>query len=223
MMLLAYGTKPFDDAPTFPAGWTSLGSATDGSVAAGIDVGSMRIEILYKEHTGSESNPLCTNTTNNVSGACIISFSKDSAADLWEPPVGSGGGDSTAGTVFQCSSASSLNIFYEDMMVAYAAIRSDAGTQTSITINSSGSITYGTFVQTPTELVTASGGDMAMAGGYVPVTASVDNPNGFYISTYNATLGAAHTGSAFMVRLRLRQLRKPAVNRNTAVHRAASW
>lgn len=42
MMLLAYGTKPYSDAPTIDQGWVSIGSATDGTVASsGNDVGSM--------------------------------------------------------------------------------------------------------------------------------------------------------------------------------------
>jgi hypothetical protein len=77
IMLCAVGTKPFNGVNTMPAGWVSLGFATNGTVAAGNDVGSMKAEIFYKIHTGTESNPTVTNTTNNVSGAVIISFQKD--------------------------------------------------------------------------------------------------------------------------------------------------
>jgi hypothetical protein len=77
VMLCVIGTKPFNGVNTMPVGWVSLGFATNGTVNAGNDVGSMKAEIFYKIHTGTESNPTVVNATNNVSGAVIISFQKD--------------------------------------------------------------------------------------------------------------------------------------------------
>ncbi|MEK7657880.1 MAG: hypothetical protein AAB366_01655 [Patescibacteria group bacterium] len=197
MMLLAYGTKPYNDAPTITAGWTSIGSATDGTVAAGTDVGSMQTRIYYKEHDGSETNPTVTNTTNNVSGAVIIVFQKG-ATETWATPVGAGGGDNSAGTGFSVTAASDPGITIGDMIVGYAAIRSDAGTQTGIGITATGA-TIGAFTESPAaDLATTAGGDMAMSGGYSLVTAGTASAAPVYAST----LAASHTGSAFIVRLR---------------------
>lgn len=78
IMLCFIGTKPFDGINLMGlTGWQSLGSATDGTVAAGNDVGSMKSEVFYKIHTGTESSPTVTNDTNNVSAAVILSFQKD--------------------------------------------------------------------------------------------------------------------------------------------------
>ncbi len=197
MMLLIYGTKPYSDVPSYPAGWVEIGSATDGTVAAGVDVGSMRTSIAWKVHTGSETNPLVTNSTNNVSGAVIIVFQKDSGQN-WVTPVGAGGGDATAGTGFSVTASSDVGHTANDVLVGYAAIRSDAGAQSSITITATG-LTVGTFTESPAaDLITTSGGDMAMSGGYVLATAGTSSAAPVYAST----LAAAHTGSAFMVRLR---------------------
>ncbi|MDP3057817.1 MAG: hypothetical protein Q8N37_04885 [bacterium] len=197
MMLLAYGTKPYNDAPTINQGWISIGSATDGTVAAGVDVGSMQTSIYYKEHTGSETNPTITNGTNNVSGAAIIVFQKG-ASETWETPVGAGGGDATAGTGFSVTASANPGITLGDMLVGYAAIRSDAGAQSAIGITATG-LTVGAFTEYPaSDLITTSGGDMAMSGGYHLVTAGTASAAPVYAST----LAAAHTGSAFIVRLR---------------------
>src|SRR3989344_859381 len=197
IMLLIYGTKPYNDAPTVTAGWTSIGFATDGTIAAGNDVGSMQTRIYYKEHIGSETNPTVTNTTNSVSGAVIIAFQKG-ASEVWETPVGAGGGDATAGTGFSVTTSVNPGITAGDMLVGYAAIRSDAGTQSAIAITATG-LTVGAFTESPSaDLATNSGGDMAMSGGYRLVTAGTASDAPVYAST----LATSHTGSAFIVRLR---------------------
>ena len=197
MMICAYGTKPYSDAPTINNGWTSFGSATDGTVAAGVDVGSMQTRIFYKEHTGTESNPTVTNTTNNVSGAVIIVFQKG-AGTSWAAMAGAGGGDNTAGTGFSVTASANPGITVGDMLVAYAAIRSDAGTQSAIGITAT-SATIAAFTESPAaDLATTSGGDMAMSGGYATCTAGTATAAPVYAST----LAAAHTGSMFLVRLR---------------------
>ena len=197
MMLCFYGTKPYNDAPTINQGWTDLGNATDGVVAAGVDVGSMQTRVFYKVATSdAETDPTITNSTNNVSGAVIIVFSRGGSA--WATPLGVGGGDNSAGTAFSVTVSSDVGHTTGDMVVAYAAIRSDAGTQSSISITITG-CTMGTFTESPTaDLVTTSGGDMAMSGGYIPV----DSGTSTAAPVYASTLAASHTGSAFEVRLR---------------------
>jgi hypothetical protein len=198
MMLCFYGTKPFNDAPTIDQSWTDLGNATDGSVAAGVDVGSMQTRVFYKIHTGTESNPTITNTTNNVSGAVIIVFQKG-GSESWNTPVGDGGGDATAGTGFSVTAGSNPGITSGDWLAAYASIRSDAGTQSSISVTAT-SATISAFTESPaSDLVTTAGGDMAMSGGYCNCTAGTATAAPVYAST----LAASHTGSAFIVRLRV--------------------
>ncbi len=197
MMILAYGTKPFNDAPTIDQGWTSIGSATDGTVVDGVDVGSMQTRLYYKIHTGTETNPTVTNGTNNISGAVIIVFQK-SASEAWDTPMGAGGGDATAGTGFSVTASANPGITAGDLLIGYAAIRSDAGTQSAITITATGA-TMGAFTESPADLVTTGGGDMAMSGGYAAVSSGTASASPVYAST----LAVAHTGSAFIVRLRV--------------------
>jgi len=197
MMIMSVGAKPYNGAITVNNGWVSIGSATDGTVAAAADVGSMKTEFFYKIHTGTETNPTVTLTSPSVNGAVIIVFQKG-ASDVWETPVGSGGGDATAGTGFSVTASANPGITSGDMLVGYAAIRSDAGTQSAIGITATGA-TVGAFTEAPAaDLATTAGSDMAMSGGYRSVTAGTASAAPVYAST----LAAAHTGSAFIVRLR---------------------
>lgn len=78
LMICVVGTKPYNGVNTINNGWTSIASyANSNNVPAGTNVGSMKNEIFYKIHTGTESNPSITNPTNNVSSAIISAFRKD--------------------------------------------------------------------------------------------------------------------------------------------------
>jgi hypothetical protein len=197
MMLLLYGTKPFSDIPTYPVGWLEIGSATDGIVAAGNDAGSMRTSIAWKEHDGAEADPLVTNATNNVSAALIAVFSKG-AGETWVTPVGSGGGMGTASTSFSVTAATDVGHTSGDMLVVFAATRSDSGNFTSVPAQTATGLTAGSISDGGRES-TIAGGDMAWASAARLATAGTSSAP----PVVTATLGAAHTGSAFMVRLRV--------------------
>lgn len=195
LMIMFYGTKPFNDVPSINNSWNDAGAATDGTVAAGNDVGSMQARIFWKIHTGTETNPTVTNATNNVSSAVIVSFSKDSLKD-WDLAFG-GGGDNTAGTAFSATTPA-LDLAANDWLASFITTRSDAGTIGTFTTTASG-ITFGAFVSQPAAgFTTTSGGDMSARSGYNTITAGTATTG----VTVASTLGAAHTGSMFLVRMR---------------------
>jgi hypothetical protein len=195
LMVMFYGTKPYNDVPTINQSWNNGGAATDGTVAAGTDVGSMQARIFWKIHTGTETNPTVSNATNNVSSAVIVSFSKDSAKS-WELLFG-GGGDATANTAFSATTPS-LDLATNDWVASFITTRSDAGTIGTFTTTATG-MTFGTFVSQPAAgFVTTSGGDMSARSGYNTITAGTATT----AVTVAATLGAAHTGSMYLVRMR---------------------
>lgn len=200
MMLCFYGTKPYSDAPTIDQGWTSLGSATDGTVAAGIDVGSMQVRVFYKiALSDTETNPVITNSTNDVSASLIIVFQKG-ASDTWATLVGAGGGDATAGTDFSVTASSDVGHTTGDMVAGGAAFRSDSAAPTTARSITIAGVTMGTYTQSPAaDLSTISGGDMGMSVGYVPVNSGTSTA----APVFAITLADAHTGSAYIVRLRV--------------------
>ncbi len=196
MMLCIIGTKPYNGVNTMPTGWLSLGSATDGTVAAGVDTGSMKAEIFWKEHDGSEANPTVTNASNNVSAARILVYQKDAAAS-WVTPVGSGGGDGTAGTGFSITTTASLALEAGDVLPWVMALRSDLPQPTNVSVTGTGLTITGT-VNGIELFSTTAGGDMAMHHS----EASVDTGTATTTLTLTATLDSSHTGSVFFARLR---------------------
>jgi hypothetical protein len=197
LMLCFVACKEFNSVQTMNQNWSLIGFATDGTVASNTDVGSMRVTAFYKIHTGSETNPTVTGTNFQAVGAVIIVFQK-AAGVFWDLPAGAGGGDATAGTGFSVTASTNFGITSGDMVVGYAGIRSDAGTQSAISITATG-VTMGTFTESPTnDLVNTNRDQMAMSGGYRLATAGTSTAAPVYAST----LAASHTGSAFMVRLR---------------------
>jgi hypothetical protein len=126
----------------------------------------------------------------------IIVFQKTN--NFWVNPAGAGGGDTTAGTGFSATASTNFGITANDMVVGYAALRSDSATQSAIGITATG-VTFGTFTESPaTDAQNTNRDQMAMSGGYRLATAGTSTAAPVYAST----LAASHTGTAFMVRLR---------------------
>jgi hypothetical protein len=62
MMILIAGSKPSDLGWSVgTAGWTALGSGASGTTAAGVDTGSMKVQVWYKEAAADpETDPTVT-------------------------------------------------------------------------------------------------------------------------------------------------------------------
>ena len=200
MMLCFLGVKPYSDTPTISNGWASLGYATDGTVAAGVDVGSMQTRVFWKiAVSDTETNPTITDANNNVSGAVIIVFQKG-ASDSWSTVVGAGNGDATAGTGFSVTVSTDVGHTTGDMVVGGASFRSESAVPTSSNSITITGCSLGTYTKSPaTDLSTTSGGDMGMTVGYLPVNSGTSSA----APVLACTLAAAHTGSAYVVRLRV--------------------
>jgi hypothetical protein len=155
----------------------------------------MQARIFWKVHTGTETNPTVTNGTNNVSSVVIVSFSKDPLKS-WDIAAG-GGGDATAGTGFSAVTPA-LNLAANDWVASFITTRSDTGTIGTFTTTATG-MTFGAFASQPTTgFTTITGGDMAARSGYNSITAGTATTT----VTVTSTLGAAHTGSMFLLRMR---------------------
>jgi hypothetical protein len=199
MLLLLVAGKPYN-AGVSVSGWTQLSTFTDGTVAAGTDVGSMFVTAWYKEHDGSEANPTVTegSPTWSIVGALIMVFSK-SAGDTWNTPAMVGGGDATAGTGFSVTAASNPGVTAGDACVSFAGFRSDAATpcSTHLVATQTG-VTFSNTHDPATDPETTSGGDMGMCVNRATVSGT-----GSAAPVIAATLAASHTGSAGFIRLRI--------------------
>lgn len=197
LMVMFFGSKPFNNTPSINQNWNDGGFATNGTTNAGTDTGSMQAKIFWKIHTGSESNPTITNSgTISVSSAVIVIFSKDPAR-FWDLQFG-GGGDASAGTGFSATTTNTISLAANDWVASFIATNSDAGTIGTFTTTASG-MTFGAFQSQPTaNFATTSGGDMCARSGYNTVTAGTATT----AITVASTLGGSFTGSMYLVRMR---------------------
>ncbi len=196
LMIMYYGTKPYNDVPSIDQSWIDAGAATNGTTAAGNDVGSMQARIFYKIHTGTESNPTVTNTTNNVSAASIVVFSKDPVKS-WDLAFG-GGGDTSSNVVFSIITTNTLNVAAGDMLAGFLVAPSDNPTITSHNFQA-GIVTIGTRVLAPaTNLLTGTGGDLSISGVYAPCNSNTATT----AVTLSATTNVNATGTGYLIRMR---------------------
>lgn len=200
MMLLLVAGKPYDGAVSV-SGWTQLTEYTDGTVAAGVDVGSMQVTAWWKEATADpETNPTMAEGTPawNVFGGLVMVFSK-AAGESWATPVIVGGGDSTAGTAFSVTGEANPGVTTGDACVSFAGFPSDAATPlTTHIVATQAGVTFTNTHDPATDPETVSGGDMGMCVNRATVSGT-----GSAAPVIAGTLAAAHTGSAAFIRLRV--------------------
>lgn len=202
MMILLAGGKPYNAGVSVAtSGWNALSSFTDGTTAAGVDVGSMQVRAWYKEAASdTETDPTISNGSPaiNVFGGIIMVFSKD-AGDTWQTPVIVGGGDATAGTGFSVTAGSDPGVAAGDVCISFAAFRSDAATpcSTHLVATQTG-VTFSNTHDPGTDPETNAGGDMGMCINRATVSGT-----GSAAPVIAATLAASHTGSAAFLRLRI--------------------
>lgn len=197
MMLCRVVTKPYNGVNSMPAGWVSIGSFADGTVATASNVGSVLVEVFWKEHDGSEADPQVDNASNNISGACITVYRKASG-DTWDTPVGDGGGfTNSAGVAFTQAVQSHITVASGDMVDAWYGVRDNA-TLTSPTLTQTG-VTYDAVTEAPASAFsTSSGADLAADGGYALATAGTSSA----AAVVGGTINTAETGAVWMTRLR---------------------
>lgn len=197
--LVFYGGKPYDSRLTISDDWLDIGSAINGSVAAGTDTGSMQMRCWYRIWNTSVSDPVIVSNSYNVCGAIMIVFQTEDDTYEWVTPEGYGAGDNTSGTAFKANITDFTGMDATDMIVGYAAMRSDSATQSSITFSGQSNV-FNKVTVPRAELITTLGGDMEMGGGYAFCTTG-----GSYTIVpfnYSAVLGGSYDGTAFAVRLR---------------------
>jgi hypothetical protein len=228
MMLLIAGGKPFDLGWSAPGDWTSLGSAASGTTAAGIDTGSMKMQVWYKEATSdTEANPTLTEDSPvwNVVMGVIYVFSKD-ANETWAIPEIRYAADETTGTALSFTFASNPGGTTGDYVCLACAINSDTmgPLATDLTPTWTG-VTFGT-ADTATEFESTSGGDMA---GHVitrPVSSGTASAAPSMTGTGTGTGGADRAEGAF-IRLRVSAIVpgpvKTFVLFGPAMRRASRW
>ena len=198
IMLLYVGCKPYSATINTPSGWTLI-TGTDGqngTVASGVDVGSVRWAIVYRLWLSGDANPTISVTSGNVSLAVIISFSKTLSS--WATPAGAKGSDTSSGTAFSLTMDANPGITLDDMLVTFATIAGNNATFGTPTLTATGA-TIGTVTESPaTEGSTATGNDLESSASQALCTAGTATA----APVVGWTLSVAQTGGGALARLR---------------------
>jgi hypothetical protein len=205
MMILVAGGKPYDLGwSVATAGWNALGSGASGTTAAGVDTGSMKMQIWYKEAAADpETNPTVTEGTPafNIAAAVVLIFSKG-AGEVWGTPVVVYGADEVTGTAISVTFASDPSVTTNDLVITACATNTDSlGPLTGNLTPAQTGVTYGATTER-TEGETTSGGDMAIHASTTPVSSGTGSAAPTATGTGTATAGADRLEAAF-IRLRV--------------------
>jgi hypothetical protein len=226
MLVLFVGVKPYTSVVSTPAGWTSVGSVTNGTTVSGIDTGSMLQAAFVKIADGTESGSLTlTVTSGNSTWASIVLVNKD-LGSYWD--VGFSTGTATAATAWTTTQTTNPGIQVADVLVAAATCSTDlACTWTSEAVTATAATIVPMF---GTATATAVVKDVRVTTG---------NQSGGHVSCFLCTAGVATAAPVWTVTksvstnqaastgmVRLRQVHPAgAVSEpyRSAVQRAATW
>lgn len=191
----AFGTTATVD------GWTEITEFADGSVAAGANVGSVKVGAWYKDHTGSESNPTVDFSVSPAPGAvCAITLQKG-AGDVWDTPTFVTAAISAA-TTWSATSSSTITIKDGAIVLELAGFRDDSATMTrssttALEDDGSPNVTWnGNVVEDPaTHASSTTSNDISADLIHRFVTTGASGVN----LTATGTLAASETGAVLWV------------------------
>jgi hypothetical protein len=206
MMILIAGGKPYDLGwSVATSGWNALSRGESGTTAAGIDDGSMAMQVWWKEATSdTETDPQVTEGTPtfNVAGAVVVVYQKF-VGEVWETPVVVYGADETDGTGISVTFASDPGVVADDLILTACAINSDAmGPLTGDLTPAQAGVTFGATTQR-VEQETTSGGDMSLHVSSTFATAGTSSAAPTATGTGTASSSLTDRLEAAFIRLRV--------------------
>jgi hypothetical protein len=188
---------PNDSVPSTPSGWTLVGSFSGGGGTFGASAGPRRLTWFARVLTGGDSNPttaIPSGGTGSVIAGRVFNLTRTAGTGWrWAATIGE---DTTSGTGFSVVCATALTFKTGDFAILGYGVASNADSYTAETITATG-ITFGTVTERADAAVaTGNGESMAIA------TCSVSAGSGTQAPTVAATLAAASTGVAGVLRVR---------------------
>ncbi|MET7479529.1 hypothetical protein ABZT17_34920 [Streptomyces sp. NPDC005648] len=189
---------PNDNVPSTPSGWTLAGSSSGGGGTFGSGTGPRRVTFFVRVLVGGEAAPttaIPSGSTGSMIGACVVTLSR-TAGTGWRWAY-TNGDDTISGTSFSAACSTALTWAVGDFTVIGYALPSSSVTLSAQGVAATG-ITFGVVTERLDNAV-ASGNTarLGMASAQ-PVSAGT----GTQAPTASATLSAATTGAAAVLRIR---------------------
>ncbi len=200
-MLIAFiGGKAYNTTITAPAGWTSIGSSTNGTTASGIDTGSTFIQVFYKIAGASE--PSSYSFTTSINRTIVMGMIHSYNTTLnWNTPVGSGALNTTSTGWNTINSVSTLNLPIGAYIPIVFVSNTDATSITTLPILDTSPTSLKSFASYSAEPITnyttSNGDDGGMVTGYTSVTGSLTNSP--VTMSINSSGSSSEKGHAYIV------------------------
>ncbi|MFI0900558.1 hypothetical protein [Streptomyces sp. NPDC020983] len=186
-----------DPTPSTPSGWTLVDSTSGGGGTFGAGTGPRRLTWFVRVAVGGDAAPT-TAIPSGSSGSVVsgrIHVLARSAGTGWRWAV-SVGADTSSGTGFSAVGGSALTWAAGDMALLGYALNASTASLTAEAVAATG-ITYGTVTERADDAVAT--GDAARRA---LATCAVSSGAGTQTPTITATLAAAATGVAGVLRVR---------------------
>ncbi|MYR84092.1 hypothetical protein GTY41_03815 [Streptomyces sp. SID685] len=196
-MLQVVSGSAADNTPSTPSGWILAGSASGGGGTFGASAGPRRLTWFVRVLAGSDTAPttaIPSGTTGSLITGRIITLTRTAGTDWrWAATFGD---DQTSGTSFSATGTTSLTWQSGDWALIGYGVASSADSYSAEAVSVTG-VTFGTVTERADSAVTTGyGATAALATAAATAGTATLGP------TITATLGAASTGIAGVLRVR---------------------
>jgi hypothetical protein len=173
-MFLFVSWKTFDITVANPAGWTSLGSFSDGAVAAGNGTGSVTNQIWYRDWQSGDANPSVDWSAAPTEGHAVVMLWTKAGGDTWGTPLVRTGAIAAADP-FTVNASATITVKNGSVVMCLIGLRDDSTGMVRATdaIDDTGALVTwnGNYVESPaTHFNSTTGLDMSGDLGHRLVT-----------------------------------------------------
>jgi hypothetical protein len=188
---------PNDSIPSAPSGWVLVGSFSGGGGVFGASAGPRRLTWFARVLAGGDSNPTTSipaGSAGSVIAGRVFNLTRTAGTGWrWAAAFGE---DAVSGTAFSVACSAALTFKAGDFTVLGYGVASNADTYSAEAVTASG-ITFGTVTERSEAAVTTGNGESTAVA-----TCTVSSGSGTQAPTVAATLSAASTGVAGVLRVR---------------------
>jgi hypothetical protein len=138
LAVLTVSVKPYNSVITTPSGWTKIGEGTNGTVAQGQDVGSVKVAVYVRTNIAGGSGIGNIVTTSGDTMSAVIASYQKGAGETWDYALFTTGADTTHAANFSATGATGIDLAAGDFVFMGVAVNSDAGTPTSGVLTATG-------------------------------------------------------------------------------------
>lgn len=183
---------------TSPVAWTEVTEFADGAVAAGANVGSVKVGAWYRDFVAGDTAPTVDFSVAPAPGAVVMIVLAKNPGSGWDAPAFATAAIAAADP-FTATASFNPGIIAGDLLIALVGLRDDSAIFTTRTLTAAG-VTFGTVMEFPaTHASTTTSNDIA--ADIVVALATAGASTAAPVTT--GDISASETGAALFIRQRI--------------------